>query len=135
MTEAQENLTSAEEERDTFQEQNLKLARFSKKLMAERVVDLRIMQKKDKAEDRDSLVESWLASTPKVLESTIQDLQKTGQRFIARITSPGLAVGESDEDLDEEGNLTESAGSKKPKKAVTMADLEESMIKGMSQRF
>lgn len=131
LTEAEENLASAEEERNTFQEQNLKLARFSKKLMAERVVDLRIMQKKDNAEDRESLVESWLASTPKVLESTIQDLQKTGQRFIARITSPGLVQNENDE-LDEDGDLTESAGSKKPKKALTMADLEEQMVKTMA---
>jgi hypothetical protein len=131
LQEAQQNLASAEEERNTFQEQNLRLARFSKKLLAERVVDLRIMQGKDKAEDRESLLESWMQSTPKVLESTIQDLLKSGQRQVKRVTSPGLAVGEDVEGGD--GDITESTA-KKPNKAPTMADLEETMVRTMSQR-
>lgn len=131
LQEAQQNLASAEEERNTFQEQNLRLARFSKKLLAERVVDLRIMQGKDKVEDRESLLEQWMQSTPKVLESTIQDLLKGGQRQVKRVTSPGLAVGEDVEGDD--GGITESTATK-PKKALTMADLEETMVKTMSQR-
>lgn len=134
LSEAQENLTSAEEERDTFQKQNLKLAQFSRKLMAERVVDLRIMQKKDNSEDRDSLVTEWSKSAPKVLESTIQDLQKSGQRFIARVTNPGFAANESDEELEDDAEeFTESFDkNKKPKKPMTMADLEEQAVKSMS---
>jgi len=137
LSEAKDNLQSAEEERDTFQKQNLKLAHFSKKLMAERVVDLRIMQQKDSVEDRDSLVVEWSKSAPKVLESAIQDLQKSGQRFIARVTSPGLVTNESEEELEDDADeFTESFDkNKKPKKPITMADLEEAAVRSMSNQW
>jgi hypothetical protein len=101
--------------------------------MAETVANLRIMQGKDAAEAREQLVETWGASTPQVLESTIKDLIESGRRKISRVTSPGSAGQAEDNDLrvNADGTITEST--KEEKKTYTMADLEEQMTKTMSR--
>jgi hypothetical protein len=133
LKEAKQNLEVAESERDTFKQQNLKLAKYARRVLAERVVDIRIMQGKDKAEDRETLVEEWSSSTVKVLQSTIAELLKGGQRQQATVTSPGLAVQDNNSiQVDEHGNEVETQTESKKKK-VTLADLEESMVSYMAR--
>lgn len=99
------HLESAEAEKATLVNQNVTLARFARKSMAERVADLRIMQGKDKFDKRDELIAEWNQSSSKVLESQISDLLESGKRHIETVTSPGLAVPENNAPLvDEAGN-------------------------------
>jgi hypothetical protein len=129
---------SAEDEAKTFKEQNVKLARYTRRSMAERVADLRIMQHKDKVEDRESLVEQWVGSSSKVLESTINDLLESGKRHIASVPSPGLAVDDKNSTLvDDEGNevhTKESAKETSKKQLRTMKDLTEGMTSYMARQ-
>lgn len=126
------NLAEAEAENKQLLEQNTRFAMRIRKGLAERVADLRIMQGKAKPEERDALIQEHSNSTVKVLESTITDLLSSGQRFIARVTSPGYAVTDNNS-VDDDETFTESTGGKQKKTTVTMGDLEESMIASMTR--
>lgn len=138
LQESNDNLSSAEEERDTFQRQNLALARYSKKLLAERAVDLRIMQGKDKSDNREALIESYMSSSPKMLERTISDLFTSGQRFIARVTSPGYVPesNEEGESIEESFNKDANGSGKEStiKKRLTMAEFEREAVSSLSRQ-
>lgn len=131
---AEANLAEAEEEKAGLLEQNTRFAMRIRKGLAERVADLRIMQGKAKAEDRESLIQEHSNSTVKVLEASINDLLSSGQRFIAKVTSPGYAIPDNNSGDDDE-TFTESAGGNKTKKdkPVTMADLEEQIVGSMTR--
>jgi hypothetical protein len=134
---------SAEAERDTFKEQNIKLARFSRRSMAERVVDLRILQGKDNADERDALVEQWVGSSSKVLESQIKDLLESGRRTIVTVQNPGAAVPENNTQsviVDENNNEIDTAVHTKESKTDkpkirTLKDLSEGMTKYMARNY
>lgn len=141
LVEANKHREAAEGERDTFKEQNLKLARFARRSMAERVVDLRILQGKEgKDFDRETLVESWIGSSSKVLESQIKDLVESGQRTIVQVASPGLAIKDKNSILvDEDGNEVHTEESKADNKSDkpkirTMKDLTEGMTSYLSRQ-
>jgi hypothetical protein len=131
--EAEANLAEAEQEKAQLLEQNTRFAMRIRKGLAERVADLRIMQGKAKPEEREALIEEHSKSTVKVLESTITDLLSSGQRFIAKVTSPGYAVADNNSVDDDDQTFTESAGGKQKKSTVTLGDLEESMIASMTR--
>ena len=137
LAEKDEHIASAEEERDTFKEQAKTLARYSRKQVAERVVDLRINQGKDKAEDRKELVAEWSKSSTKVLETQITDLL-AAPRTIPKVTNPGtVTTDEHTIPVDENGNeihTQESSNSNKPK-IKTFADLKEGMTNYMARNF
>lgn len=131
---------SAEGERDTFKEQNLKLAKFARRSMAERVVDLRILQgKENKEASREALVTEWVGSSSKVLESTIKDLVESSKRHIVTVPNPAVVennndpnvipVNENDEEI--EAPATPVA---KPK-LKTLKDLSEGMTSYLSRNF
>ncbi|WP_422661766.1 hypothetical protein ACK8P5_25770 (plasmid) [Paenibacillus sp. EC2-1] len=130
-----EHLQSAEDERKTFESQNLKLAQFARKALAERVVDLRIMHGKDKPEDRETALAEWANCSSKVLQSSISDLVKT-PRNIPVVESPAYLVDEDDA-VDGDGDyVTESTD--KPGKSenrMTLADMEETMVSKMSENY
>lgn len=129
LTKVNEQLSACEDEKKTFVEQNIKLAQFAKKALAERVVDLRINQGKDKLEDRETALVEWAGCTSKVLQSTIKDLMKA-PRQIASVTSPGYVTDNNDADGDDEGEKL-AEGAKKPEKRRTLADFEKTMIESV----
>lgn len=128
------HLESAEAEKATLVNQNVTLARFARKSMAERVADLRIMQGKDKFEEREALIAEWNQSSSKVLESQITDLLESGKRHIETVHSPGLAVPENNAPLvDEEGNEIASVVKEASDKTElpTMKTFEKNINKSM----
>lgn len=132
----QKHLESAEAEKETLTNQNVTLARFARKAMAERVADLRIMQGKDKFEDRDALITEWSQSGTKVLESQINDLLESGKRHVEKIQNPGLAIHDKNSVIeDDEGNEIEAPGKKKKhteaKELPTMKTFESKMKQSM----
>lgn len=140
LTEAKDNLEdtkkhleSAEAEKDVLVNQNVALAKFARKSMAERIADLRILQGKDKADQREELIKEWSNSSTKVLESTINDLIESGIRHIEKIASPGLAIGESNAPIvDENGEeVVSTKKQKESKSAPTLKDFEASMKKSI----
>lgn len=137
LDEKDQHIKSAEEERDTFKEQAKTLARYSRKQVAERVVDLRINQGKDNAESREELVAEWSKSSTKVLESQITDLL-AAPRKIATVTNPGTVITDKNSiTVDENGNeihTQESSNSSKPK-IKTLGDLTEGMTNYMARNF
>ena len=137
LAEKDEHITSAEEERDTFKEQAKTLARYSRKQVAERVVDLRINQGKDKAENRKELVAEWSKSSTKVLETQITDLL-AAPRTIPKVTNPGtVTTDEHTIPVDENGNeihTQESSKADKPK-IKTLGDLSEGMTNYLARNF
>lgn len=131
---------AAEAERDTFKSQNLKLAKFARRSMAERVVDLRMLQGKEaKDADREALVQEWAGSTSKVLESTIADLLLSSKRTIEHVANPGIVTDDKntipvDENNQEISKPAESAKAEKPK-IKTLKDLSEGMTSYLTKNY
>lgn len=127
------HLNSAETEKETLMNQNIALAKFARKALAERVADLRIMQGKNKFDEREALIAEWSQSSTKVLESQINDLLESGKRHIEKVTNPGLAVPDKNSIIeDDKGN--EIVPKKKRKESVeipTMKTFEQRMKSSM----
>ncbi len=128
LEQTKKHLASAESEKQAFIDQNITLARFARKSMAERVADLRIAQGKNKLDERESLISEWSQSSSRVLETQIQDLLSS-QRQVEKVHSPGQVIAEKNAPIvDEEDNEIEthkeskqSANKTKPK---TLKDFE-----------
>lgn len=134
LEDTKKHLASAETEKTLMVNQNVTLARFARKTLAERVADLRIMQGKSKAEERDELITEWSASSSKVLESQITDLVASGQRYIVeKLENPGLAIGESNAPLvDENDQVIVKENTNVQKVALpTMKTFEDNIKKSM----
>lgn len=132
LTNVQKQLEAAEDDNKTRTNQNIELARFARKAMAERVADLRILQGKDAMDKREELVSEWNKSSVKVLQSTIGDLLESGRRHIETVVSPALALGEKNAPIVNEDD--EPIVPKKPKEAAalpTMGDFESNIHKSM----
>lgn len=138
VTEKDAHIKSAESERDSFKEQAITLAKYSRKHLAERVADLRIFKGKEQAENREKLVAEWSTSSTSVLESQITDLL-AAPRQVATITNPGLAVQDNNSILvDDNGNevhTQESTPADNKPKIKTLGDLSEGMTRFMTRKI
>lgn len=131
----EKHLESAENEKKTLVEQNITLARFARKSMAERVADLRIVQGKNKADEREALITEWSQSSSKVLETQITDLLGSAQRHVEHIASPGQVIAEKNApivDEDDEEIVTQKESKKTAEqKPKTLKDFEGGLKRSM----
>lgn len=126
-------ITLLKEERDSFRNKNITLAKAAHRYLAERAVDLRVILGEATKDERDSLITEYAKTPAKVLESTIKDLldkpatAPEKPRESTPIASPG-AVQTEGAHSSEDGDISESAnGSGKPAE-VDINVLAERMI-------
>lgn len=124
--EQQSELALVKEERDSFRDKNIALAKTAHRLLAERVVDLRIHLGEAKKDEREELVKEYAQTPARVLEGIIQDLltKEPSRRDMApQVQNPGLATGET---VEEDGMLTDSAsGKRQQEKQDDEVDIEK----------
>jgi len=115
LAEQQSELALVKEERDSFRDKNIALAKTAHRLLAERAVDLRIHLGEAKKEEREELIKEYAQTPARVLEGIIQDLlaKEPSRRDMApQVQNPGLAIGET---VEKDGMLNDSASGKSQK--------------------
>lgn len=121
------------EERDSFRNKNIALAKAAHRYLAERAVDLRVVLGEATREERDSLITEYAKTPAKVLESTIKDLldkplAAPGKpRESTPVASPG-AVQTEGAHSSEDGDITESANGSGKTQEVDINVLAERMM-------
>lgn len=118
-------LEATKEERDSFRNKNISLAKAIQKILAEKLVDLKIVLGEAEKEDKENLVSEYSKNTAKMLELEIDNVldKSLQERVIARVSNPGGVLTNSKHSIDEDGNVVEGAGEEK--KEFTIKDLAE----------
>jgi hypothetical protein len=137
IAERDQELVTVREERDTFRNKNITLAKTAHRIMAERAVDLRIVLGEAKKEEREGLLADYAKTPAKVLEATIKDLldKPAITPVQPRESKPLTPEGAAEPGSLEEGDITESASStKEPAPQLTIEDLANSIVKVIKKR-
>ena len=132
--EARQQAESAEKECERLVEQNTTLARYTRKVLVERVADLKTLHTKEST-DRAAAIAEAEGSSSKVLEQQIADLlTKQAPREPQTIPNPGGAFSEKNAPIvDENGDEISPQKQVEAKPLPTMKELQESMQKSMAR--